>query len=179
MDTQATRICGFVRKRIDEYVDGALGKTDAAAVSDHVAACASCSRLLAQARETRDLVRALGQRTVPASFDAALARRIGEIDRRGAAYRWATFMGLVGSAGAQSLLRSGLAAATIVVIVLGGVSARQSASVAPQGREAALVSRCVAQHQTYVSGEPVSDWSAQNLVGHVNGLDPDGTDDSL
>jgi hypothetical protein len=30
-----------------------------------------------------------------------------------------------------------------------------------------------------MSGEPVSDWSAQNLVGHVNGLDPNGTDDSL
>jgi len=178
MDSKTTNDCRFVQPRIDEYVDGGLTRIDAAFVSEHVAVCSPCGALLAQARSTRDLLRSLGQRRVPTGFDAHLAQRIVEIDRRRSLRPMLS--GLLGSVQGVSLLRPGLAAATIAIIVLGGVASRQSSTALQPGRQdAALVSQCVAQHQSYMSGEPVSDWSAQNLVGHVNGLDPNGTDDSL
>jgi anti-sigma-K factor RskA len=57
--------CGEVEARLDEYVDGALGARDRAALEAHLAECVACRAALAELRGLVANARALPQRIEP------------------------------------------------------------------------------------------------------------------
>lgn len=57
--------CGEVEVRLDDYVDGALGERERAAVEAHLAGCAACRAALAEVRGLVANAHALPQRIEP------------------------------------------------------------------------------------------------------------------
>jgi hypothetical protein len=64
-------------QRLSEYVDGVLTCEEAAAVKEHLTACASCAKTVAELREVAARAQELGDRTPPEDLWPGIAARIG------------------------------------------------------------------------------------------------------
>ena len=81
--------CGEVEARLDEYVDGALGPRDRAALEAHLAGCAACRATLADVRGLVASARALPPRIEPTrELWTGIAARLTARRRGGVNIAW-------------------------------------------------------------------------------------------
>lgn len=74
--TEKHLACGDVGSRLQEYLDGTLGKTESLAVFLHLRDCESCSREHETVQELFALLDALPAQEVPAGFDGPILEAI-------------------------------------------------------------------------------------------------------
>jgi len=163
MEKQLTP-CRKWKSAMSSLVDGTLTPKATEAARRHAADCPACAHLLSEFEADRAALRSIAGPRLSPDFDQRLALRLSELsqnDRR--RYRWSEAANAFLSALARQRQFVALGAAAAVVGVLCTLPTRQS--VKPAHREdAALLTQCLAQHRSYASTQPLSDWSAQNLV---------------
>lgn len=97
--------CGEVDARLDEYVDGALGPRDRAALEGHLAGCAACRAALADVRGLVAGARALPPRIEPPrELWTGIAARLTARRRRGVSIAWWRERGFWGGASAAAAM---------------------------------------------------------------------------
>ena len=78
--------CKLIAEQIDDFLDGELAEPERLSVETHVASCASCEVLVAEARKLHDMLRIYGESTMPAVdagfFDQSIARAVLEGTKR-------------------------------------------------------------------------------------------------
>lgn len=114
--------CHRVRRRLSDWIDGALSPRDARAVGAHVESCAGCSRRADELREVGRLLSALPRLEAPESMATRVFDRL-EIETRQPALAF-LFRGF--SAARPFMLPSLVPAVLVLVCVLAGVLALDS-----------------------------------------------------
>ena len=70
--------CDSTNENLDDFIDGTLEAADMAAISEHIAGCANCQTIVADAQKLQDLLQEYGDTDVPntdaAFFDQTLLR---------------------------------------------------------------------------------------------------------
>ncbi|HEY4423046.1 MAG TPA: hypothetical protein VGN10_02515 [Pyrinomonadaceae bacterium] len=103
--------CKQIRRELDELM---LGETWSAAATEHLSECAECREFHVQQTKLRKIVGSLGTIEAPADFDFRLRARLAKGASSAPAIYW-------------RLVRSGLIAAALAVVVLLGVVAVRDA----------------------------------------------------
>ncbi|MEN3330223.1 MAG: hypothetical protein V7638_5030 [Acidobacteriota bacterium] len=103
--------CKLIRRELDELM---LGEAWSAAATEHLRECAECREFHVQQTKLRKIVGSLGTVEAPADFDFRLRARLANDSSSGPAIYW-------------RLMRGGMVAAAMAVIVLLGVVAVRDA----------------------------------------------------
>jgi len=150
---------------MSSLVDGTLTPKATEAARRHAADCPACAQLLSEFEANRAALRNMTGPQLSPDFDQRLALRLSELshnDRR--RYRWSEAVNAFRSALATQRQLVALGAVAAVVGVLCTLPAPPPVTPAAHREDAALLTQCLAQHRSYASTQPLSDWSAQNLV---------------
>lgn len=153
-----------------DFSDGSLDAGRRARFEAHLAECEACVRLTQEMEATRLLLRALPAQRTSSEFELRLANRLAKTRQpREMDWRQRIWASL---SPPPRLLRPALALGAAAAAVVGAILYPwQSPPPSPPvstASESALVSQCVAQHQSDVAAQPLSDLAAQNLTAHLN-----------
>ncbi|MBV9851094.1 MAG: zf-HC2 domain-containing protein [Armatimonadetes bacterium] len=162
--------CDTIRPWIIEYGDGDLDADRRARVEAHLNGCADCAQLARQMAATRGLLRALPPQRTSAQFEARLAERLARTQRPVPREGWLERLAASWRVPPRALrpaLALGAAAVAAVGIALHPSPPTVLPPPVPIATESALVSQCVAQHQSDVAAQPLSDPAAQNLTARL------------
>lgn len=166
--------CEKTKFLLCDFQDERLDAGTAWQIQNHLAECSACAEVSRTMQEVSGLLRALPTRKTSAQFDAKLAERIALVRRPDPRPSWpARLRHLLPS---PSLLRpilglgaaAGIAGVAFFATPTGVVPPPLAATAASDG---SLVSHCLQQHQSDVAAQPLSDWAAQDLAGHLDSAD--------
>ena len=169
--------CKTTQTWMVEYADDALDAGRRAQVQAHLAGCAECARLSREIAATRGLLRALPPRQTSAQFEARLAERLAQA-RRARALRtpgrsgWRPACGCRRAPCARRWPCARRRRRSSGVALYPTPTPVPPPAPAPAVSESALVSQCVAQHQSAAAAQPLSDPAAQNLTASLGDRQP-------
>ena len=163
--------CKTTQTWMVEYADDVLDAGRRVQVQVHLAECAECARLSREIAATRGLLRALPPRQTSAQFEARLAERLAQSRRPASRASWIERLA-AGLRMPPRALRPAFAlcagAVAVVAALLSPTPTRVPPTTpVPPVSESALVSQCVAQHQSAAAAQPLSDPAAQNLTASL------------
>lgn len=150
---------------MSSLVDGTLSPKASEAARRHAADCPACAQLLVGFEADRAALRSVDAPQLSPDFDQRLALRLAELsqnDRR--RYRWSEAASAFWSALATQRQFVALGAAAAVAGILWALPTHHTERKLAHQDDSALLTQCLAQHRSYASTQPLSDWSAQNLV---------------
>ena len=174
--------CKTIQPLIVEYADGVLDLGRRAQVQTHLDECAACARQAREMAATQALLRALPPQRTSAQFEARLAERLAQARRPEPRSSWAERLAArlpMPTRALRPALALCAAAAAVIGVILYPSQTPIVSPPAPVATESALVSQCVAQHQSDVAAQPLSDPAAQNLTTHLGDAASTASPDDL
>jgi anti-sigma factor RsiW len=183
----ATMKCNRIEKMLTEFMNGTLNGVQSWAVHKHLAHCSDCAKLLHDFEKMGSLLRGVPAPLMPQDFDDRLMARVAAIRSKSDTNRpWVwlsqwTLRGQLQTAFAVTALVVVLGAPTIFHPRVQTYPRLAGTAIADSG----LVQHCLDQQNTIVATQPLADWTAQNLAGHLDNVQLpnspayDNNDDSL
>lgn len=164
--------CDKIKLLLCDFGDDRLDAGTAWHVQTHLAECAACARINRDMQEVRGLLQALPTQKTSAHFEARLAERIALTRRperpQSGAGRLRGWFGPSSRSLLRPALGLGAAAASLAGVVFFAQPAPVDHIVIPVVSDSSLVSHCLQQHRNDVASQPLSDWAAQDLAGHLD-----------
>ncbi len=168
--------CEKTKTLLCDFQDERLDAGTAWQIQNHLAECSACAEVSRNMHEVSGLLRALPTQKTSTLFDAKLAERIALVRRPERRPSWSARLRRW-FAPSPSRLRPMLGLGAAAAGIAGVAFFAQPRVIVPQplaptaASDGSLVSHCLQQHRSDVAAQPLSDWAAQDLAGHLDSAD--------
>lgn len=168
--------CEKIKTLLCDFQDERLDAGTAWQIQNHLAECSACAEVSRNMQEVSGLLRALPTQKTSALFDAKMAERLALVRRPEPRPSWQARLRRW-FAPSPSRLRPMLGLGAAAAGIAGVAFFAQPRVIVPPPlaptvvSDGSLVSHCLQQHRSDVAAQPLSDWAAQDLAGHLDNAD--------